>query len=90
MKIVESLEDSCLLVKAKQSQMKQKNKRVDFLACYQVIRCQLIRKLSEGKGIKGEIPEQGVLRGSKRAIATIQERGTIRVGIPSNHANKNL
>lgn len=34
MKIVESLEDSCLLVKAKQSQMKQKNKRVDFLACY--------------------------------------------------------
>ena len=34
MKIVESLEDSYLLSKAKQSRMKQKNKRMDFLACY--------------------------------------------------------
>ena len=50
----------------------------------------LLGNLSEGQGIKGEIPELGVLRGSKRAIAAIQERDKIRVGIPSNHTNKNL
>ena len=50
----------------------------------------LLGNLSEGQGIKDEIPKQGVLRGSKRAIAAIQERDTIRVGIRSNHTNKNF
>ena len=50
----------------------------------------LLGNLSEGQGSKDEIPELGVLRGSKRAIAAIQERDKIRVGIPSNHTNKNL
>ena len=50
----------------------------------------LLGNLSEGQGIKDEIPELGVLRGSKRAIAAIQERDKIRVDIPSNHTNKNL
>ena len=50
----------------------------------------LLGNLSEGQRIKDEIPELGVLRGSKRAIAAIQERDKIRVGIPSNHTNKNL
>ena len=50
----------------------------------------LLGNLSEGQGIKDEIPELGVLRGSKRAIAAIQERDKIRVGIASNHTNKNL
>ena len=50
----------------------------------------LLGNLSEGQGIKYGIPELGVLRGSKRAIAAIQERDKIRVGIPSNHTNKNL
>ena len=38
MKIVKSLEESCLLIKAlvKQLKMKRKNKKVDFSVCYWV------------------------------------------------------